>query len=83
MRGSSKKVATTGSRPKLSMASLRWGTWLATTTTVTTTLDTMMKLVVLAAIVSLAAAQDLSSAASFMDTNKNGVIEQVIVCNRP
>merc|ERR1712055_946742 len=59
------------------MGSLRWGTWLATrTTTVTTNLDMMMKLVVLAAIVSLTAAQDLSAAASFLDTNNNGVIEQ-------
>ena len=82
MRGASKKVATTAGLPKLSLASLRWGTWLATTTkTGTTNLDMMMKLVVLAAIVSLAAAQGggaMSQAAGFMDTNNNGVIEQVI-----
>jgi len=73
MRGSSKKVATTASRPKLSMASLRWGTLLATTTTLTTTLDTMMKLIVLAALVSLTAAQDL---AKLMDKNNDGIIEK-------
>merc|ERR1712055_575270 len=62
------------------MGSLRWGTWLATTTTtVTTNLDMMMKLVILAALVSLAAAQGggaMGMAASFMDKNKDGVIEQ-------
>jgi hypothetical protein len=76
MRGSSKKVATTASRPKLSMASLRWGTLLATTTTLTTTLDTMMKLIVLAALVSLTAAQMTSSMVNLMDTNHNGIIEK-------
>ena len=50
-------------------------------TTVTKNLDAMMmKLVVLAALVSLATAQDMSAAASLLDTNKNGFIEQVIVC---
>merc|ERR1712110_44787 len=54
------------------MGSLRWGTCLATTTTLTTTLDTMMKLVVLAALVSLAAAQ----AGIPKDTNGDGAIDQ-------
>merc|ERR1712055_83708 len=60
------------------MGSLRWGTWLATTTTVTTTLDTIMKLIVLAALVSLTSAQDV---AKMMDTNNNGIIEKSEVGN--
>jgi len=46
---------------------------LATTTTVTTTLDTMMKLIVLAALVSLTSAQML---AKMMDKNNDGIIEK-------
>jgi len=46
---------------------------LATTTTVTTTLDTMMKLIVLAALVSLTSALDL---AKLMDKNSDGIIEK-------